>query len=91
MLSVHSAPASAAAFILAPQAPTTTLTDEGRVKPLNHLNLLNPHARQGVSMQAPKGALFCAAFARLATYGGPPLPASRDFPRKREQNNPFLA
>lgn len=51
MLSVHSAPASAAAFILAPKAPTTTLTDEGRVKPLNHLNLLTPHAHQGVSMQ----------------------------------------
>ena len=25
------------------------------VKPLNPLHLLNPHARQGVSMQAPKG------------------------------------
>ena len=44
-----------AAFILAPKAPTTTLTVEGRVKPLNHLHPLNPHARQGVSMQAPKG------------------------------------
>ena len=53
----HSAPASAAAFILAPKAPTTTLTTEGRVKPLNPLHLLNPHARQGVSMQAPKGAI----------------------------------
>ena len=49
MLSVHSAPASAAAFILAPLAPTTTLTAKGRVKPLNPLHLLNPHARQGVS------------------------------------------
>ena len=49
MLSVHSAPASAAAFILAPLAPTTTLTAKGRVKPLNHLNLLHPHARKGVS------------------------------------------
>ena len=38
-----------AAFILAPQAPTTTLMAEGRVKPLNHLHLLNPHARQGTS------------------------------------------
>ena len=35
------------------EAPTTTLTAEGRVKPLNPLHLLNPHARQGVSMQAP--------------------------------------
>ena len=42
-------------IILAPQAPTTTLTAEGRVKPLNPLHLLNPHARQGVTMQAPKG------------------------------------
>ena len=49
MLSTHSAPASAAAFILAPKAPTTTLTAKGRVKPLNPLHLLNPHARQGVS------------------------------------------
>ena len=38
-----------AAFIPAPQAPTTTLTAEGRVKPLNPLHLLNPHARQGVN------------------------------------------
>ena len=42
-------------IILAPQAPTTTLTAKGHVKPLNPLHLLNPHARQGVSMQAPKG------------------------------------
>ena len=34
-----------AAFILAPQALSTTLTAEGRVKPLNPLHLLNPHAR----------------------------------------------
>mgnify|MGYP001421832191 CR=1 FL=1 len=33
-------------IILAPQAPTTTLTAEGRVKPLHPLH---PHARQGVS------------------------------------------
>ena len=53
----HSALDLAAAFILAPQAPTTTLTAEGRVKPLNPLHLLNPHARQGVSMQAPTTTL----------------------------------
>ena len=57
-----------AAFILAPQAPTTTLTAEGRVKPLNPLHLLNPHARQGVSIQAPEG---CNPFHRSR---GPPSP-----------------
>ncbi len=31
------------------QAPTTTFTAEGRVKPLNPLHLLNLHARQGVN------------------------------------------
>jgi hypothetical protein len=72
-----------AAFILAPQAPTTTLTTEGRVKPLNPLHLLNPHARQGVSMQALKGG-FSSMLLLLdwPLSRPPPIPLRGTSPRE---------
>ena len=44
---------------------TTTLTARGRVKPLNPLNLLNPHARKDVSIKGAHLLLRIVKFVKF--------------------------